>query len=761
MPATPSRAALRAFALFASALPCSAFAAPDDDRHDIVVTGQKPATIDNAPATKVSVTARQIEDQVNATNLEDTLKYLPSLVVRKRHIGDTQAPLATRTSGVGASARSLIYADGALLSALIGNNNSTASPRWSLVSPQEIARIDVLYGPFSAAYAGNSIGAVVNITTRLPDSLEGEANISTSLQSFSQYGTSRTLPATSIGATLGDRFGPLAVFASYSHVTSNSQPLAYITATRAALPGTSGAATSGGYDDVNRAGAAIRVIGAGGFEHQVQDFAKLKLALDVTPDIRLTYVGGLFLNRTDATAESYLQNANGPVYSGTLNIAGYPYTVAASAFSNNVYHYEERHWSHSLSATGSTGAVDWQVIGTLYDFAKDEQRTPTGALPGAASGGGGTIMRLDGTGWYTLDAKALWRAGDAHRIGAGYHRDRYTLTSNRYATTDWIAGVPGALNLASSGHTQTQAVWAQDAWTILPPLTLTLGGRYEWWKAYDGVNFSPTLLPTPTVLQPSLSANRFSPKAALAWTPAKGWKVTLSFGEAYRFPTVTELYQAVTVGANQQSPNPNLRPERALSEELAIQHGDGDRYIRLSLFNEAITDALLSQTAPIAPGSSTLVSYVQNVDRVRTRGIELAMVERDLLPRFDLSGSITLIDPRIRADAAFPAAIGKRPPQVPLRKATIVATWRPTDAISLTAAGRYASRSYGTIDNSDPVSNTYQGFGSYVVADLRANFRVTPHWQMAVGVDNIGNRKYFLFHPFPQRTVSAELSYWL
>ena len=761
MPATPSRAALRALALFASALPVPAFAAPDDDQRDIVVTAQKPATIDNVPATKASVTARQIEDQVNTTNVEDTLKYLPSLVVRKRHIGDTQAPLATRTSGVSASARSLIYADGALLSALIGNNNSTASPRWSLVSPQEIARIDVLYGPFSAAYAGNSIGAVVNITTRLPDSLEGEANISTSLQSFSQYGTSRTLPATSIGATLGDRFGPLAVFASYSHVTSNSQPLAYVTATRAASPSNSGAVTNGGYDDVNRAGAAIRVIGAGGFEHQVQDFAKLKLALDVTRDIRFTYVGGLFLNRTDATAESYLQNASGPVYSGTLNIAGYLYTVAPSAFSNNVYHYEERHWSHSLSATGSTGAVDWQVIGTLYDYTKDEQRIPTGALPGAASGGAGTITRLDGTGWYTFDAKALWRADDTHRISAGYHRDRYTLASNRYAATDWIAGATGALNLASSGHTQTQAVWAQDAWTIVPPLTLTLGGRYEWWKAYDGVNFSPTLLPTPTVLQPSLSAARFSPKAALAWTPAKDWKVSLSFGEAYRFPTVTELYQAVTVGANQQSPNPNLRPERALSEELAIQHGDGDRYIRLSLFNEAISDALLSQTVPISPGSSTLVSYVQNVDRVRTRGMELAVVERDLLPRFDLSGSFTLIDSRIRADAAFPTAIGKRPPQVPLRKATIVATWRPTDAISLTAAGRYASRSYGTIDNSDPVSNTYQGFGSYIVADVRANFRVTPHWQMAVGVDNIGNRKYFLFHPFPQRTVSAELTYRL
>lgn len=759
MPYPDTCAAGRALALAATALaPTLAHAEDKTEQRDIVVTAQRAAKPDPSPNSSASLTARQIEDTVNARNVEDTLKYLPSLVVRKRHIGDTQAPLATRTSGIGASARSLIYADGALLSALIGNNNTSASPRWNLISPQEVQRVDVLYGPFSAAYPGNSIGAVVTITTRLPEHLEGEVNVATSLQKFGQYGTNRVLPTTSFGAVLGDRFGRLAVFASYSRVRSNGQPLSYVTATRGAAGG-SGSPTTGGYDDLNRTGAPIRVLGAGGFEHQVQDFAKLKLALDVTPAIRLSYVGGLFLNDTDSTAESYLSNTAGPVYAGTLNSAGYPYSVAASAFSNTVYRYDERHWSHSLSATGSGGAVDWQVIGTLYDFAHDEQRIPTTALPAAASGGAGTITRLDGTGWRTLDARLAWRIGGGHALSVGGHYDRYTLASNRYTTTDWIAGAPGTLNLASSGETRTVAAWAQDAWTILPPLTLTLGGRYEWWKAYDGVNYAPNLLPTPTLRQPGLSAGRFSPKAALAWRPGNDWKVALSFGEAWRFPTVTELYQVVAAGTDQQSPNPNLKPERALSEELAIQHGDGERMIRLSLFNEAIRDALLSQSS-LLPGSGT-VSFVQNVDRVRTRGIELAMAERDLLARFDLSGSVTLVDPRITADAAFPAAIGKRPPQVPLRKATIVATYRPTDTVALTAAARYSSRSYATIDNSDPVANTYQGFGSYVVVDLRANFHVARHWRMAVGVDNVANRKYFLFHPFPQRTLSAELSYRL
>src|SRR4029078_4090039 len=112
-----------------------------------------------------------------------------------RHIGDTQAPLATRTSGVGSSARSLIYADGVLLSALNGNNNSFASPRWGMFAPEEIDHVDVLYGPFSAAFPGNAIGAVVNITTKLPEKLEASAAAAWNLQSFSQYATRGHYPA--------------------------------------------------------------------------------------------------------------------------------------------------------------------------------------------------------------------------------------------------------------------------------------------------------------------------------------------------------------------------------------------------------------------------------------------------------------------------------------------------------------------------------------------------------------------------------------
>ncbi len=734
----------------------------DDQRDVVVVTGGSTAQ-EQRPVTVETRTAEEIAETTSVTNAEDALRYFPNIVVRKRHIGDTQAPITTRTSGVGASARSLIYADGVLLSALIGNNNSSASPKWGTVSPEEIASIDVLYGPFSAAYAGNSIGAVVEINTRMPEKFEGTLSAGSSVQSFDQYGTSGDFSAWQASATLGNRIGPFSFWLAATHTNSDSQPLAYVTAARPASPSAAGAPPTGAFADVNRLGAPIVVLGAGGLEEQAQDNLKLKTAWDITESIQLAYTIGRFANDTQSDVESYLRNGAGQtVYAGgPFNIGGYVYNIAASAFSNNVYDFEEEQWSQSLSLSGASPEFDWRVVAAAYDYAISEQRLPSTALPAARTGGAGSITRGDGTRWQTLDAKGVWRpaaAGGVHEISFGWHGDRYELTSERFATSNWLSGPAGALATASRGKTQTAAIWAQDAWDIVPDVTLIAGGRWESWKAYDGFNYSAS--PTLNVQQPERSADTFSPKASLRWAFAPDWSARVSAGQAYRFPTVGELYQAITTGATLTVPNPNLRPEDALSTEWSLERSFENGNLRLTVFTEDIEDALISQSAPLVTGSTQLFNYVQNVDKVESRGVELVGSISDvLIPGLSLTGNVTYVDSKTAEDAVFPAAVGKQTPQVPEWRSTLVATYRPNDQWAFTLAGRYIDRIYGTIDNSDSVSHTYQGFEGFMTWDARVSYEFDPHWTFAAGLENFGDADYFLFHPFPQRTATAELQY--
>ncbi|RAK59837.1 TonB-dependent receptor [Phenylobacterium hankyongense] len=762
----PSRSRAPARALFAAAAaltpalaPALAHAdeAPPTTISGVVVQGQAPDAAQ--PLSTTSLDAERITRTINATTVEDTLKYLPSLLVRRRHIGDTQAPLATRTSGVGSSARSLIYADGVLLSALIGNNNSNASPRWSMVSADEVERVDVRYGPFSAAYPGNSIGAVVEFTTRKPEQLEGEARAAAGWQTFSHYGSRTDAPTYEASASAGDRRGPFWWRVSLNHLDSESQPLTYITATRPAATSTAGQPVTGAVADLSRTGAPIVVLGEGGLEHQVQDNAKLKLGWEITPHLEASYLVGYFGQDDDAGVRSYLRDASGAsVYAGALNLGGYAYNVAPGAFANGLYRLKESHWMQALSLTGApSAAFSWQAVATLYDYATDEQRSPS-ALPGGLSGGPGSILDLSGTGWRTFDLQAGWRPGGAQAFRAGLHYDLYELASNRYDTADWQGGAKGALAAASLGKTETQALWLEDAIRFTPAVDLTLGVRFERWRAFAGLSYSRT--PPLNVSQPTLSADRTSPKAVLAWTPNDAWRATASVGLAYRFPTVSELYQAITTGPTLSVPDPNLAPERAVSSEVAVERRFASGRARLSLFTEDVSDALIAQTAAISPGSTTLVSFVQNIDIVRSRGAEAVVEWRDAFVRgLDLSASATFVDSKIARDPVLPAAQGKRTPQVPRFRWTAVASWRATERLTLTGAARYSDRVYATIDNSDPLTHTYQGFDGYLVADVRATYRLNDHWSAAVGVDNLGGRDYFLFHPFPQRSALAEIKY--
>jgi iron complex outermembrane receptor protein len=132
----------------------------------------------------------------------------------------------------------------------------------------------------------------------------------------------------------------------------------------------------------------------------------------------------------------------------------------------------------------------------------------------------------------------------------------------------------------------------------------------------------------------------------------------------------------------------------------------------------------------------------------------------------ELNATATGLDARTLAmtgraspTAAANAAIGKRLPNIPEWRASFAGTYHKTDNLAFTVGGRYSSKLYTTLDNTDVNPNTYQGFAEWFVMDTHANYRVNRHWSAGAGVDNLLNRKYFLFHPFPQRTYVANLKY--
>ncbi len=763
----PSAAAPCARLLFAIALSLAAFAASASetaadaapprkpkDLGTVEVVGTQPTSLPTQiPTTMEGISGEEVETRINATDAEDALKYFPSLLVRKRYIGDyDHAVLATRASGTGNSARSLVYADGIPLSNLLGNGASF-TPRWGLVSPEEIERVDVLYGPFSAAYPGNSVGAVVDYVTRMPERFEAHAKTGYYVEDFELYRTNRNYAARAFSASIGDRIGDLSLWLSLQRLDSEAHPIAYANLLASAGSNGSGVPVDGEIAGENPRRQPWYLLGATGQTNTLQDHAKLKLAYDFAPDLRLSYVLGLWKNEAFRDSETWLHDAAGnPIYSGNVQIDGRRYTIPATAIS--LQRADLQHRMQGLSLRRSRGGEwDFAIGLSRYDYLRDRLRSPTVARPVADSGGTGRIADSEGTGWTTASLAFTWRPNAAHVLEFGLQDDRHRLRTRVFDTTNWIEGEATTRYSAFGGRTGLRSVFVQDTWRGSERWTATLGLRHERWRAHDGLLANAAS----EFGFPERSETAFSPKAAFAYALTPDWSLQASIGRALRFPTVSELYQGSIATNVVVNNDPNLKPERSVTSELSlIRRGERSDW-RVTVFHERTRDALYSQTnVTVFPN----VTNIQNVDAIRTSGLELAGHWFDLVaPGLDLDASLTFADSIIRENRNFPASVGRWQPRVPRWRANLVANYRTGEHWSFTAAARYSGRQFNTLDNSDTNSETYTGTSPFLVLDLRTKYRHDRHWSASLGVDNLGNRTYWNFHPYNQRTWAAELRY--
>ena len=382
----------------------------------VTVTGPRPTSLPTQiPTTMESATREQIETRVNATDSEDALKYFPSLLVRKRYIGDyNHAILSSRASGTGNSARSAVYADGILLSNYLGNGVGAA------VVPAAL-------GPGDAG--GDRAGRrhVRPVLGRLPGQLgrrggrlrhphadpAGGACRGRLRRRSRSSCTRRTRPSRLADQRLArQKAATWPGGSTLNRTDSDGQPLTFATAAgqrrharqpparRSAAPcPASTTPTSPGTSSAT----ARSTTPAGPRQAQ----ARLRPDADAARELRF----GLWHNESAGDASSYLRDGNGndrlqrpdqhrrpQLHAGRRRLRRDPRNLT--------------HLMHGLSVKSHTqGRWDWEVAASRYDYQRDDKRQNAAAnpRPGAESGGAGTLADGSGTGWTTLAAKGIWR----------------------------------------------------------------------------------------------------------------------------------------------------------------------------------------------------------------------------------------------------------------------------------------------------------------------------------------------------------------
>lgn len=702
---------------------------------EIVVTAtrtEKEAA--SAPGNVKVVTKKDIQTR-NIQTVDGALNSLPGVFDRRANLMDTLSSVTM--GGIPGQNRTLILQDGVPL-----NSAYTGDVSLTGMATGNVERIEVVQGPFSSLYGGYAMGGVVNVLTKMPDKREFTVQ--------SGYGTSSHRGESlddlqKYYMSYGDRpLEKLRLFLSYGYKSTNGYPKDIVAASSRPTSGITGWTRT-----TSNTGATRYLIGDKGDNTWWDDNLDIKVGYDFSgvSKLKASVMRTRYRYNYDEP-HTYLANAAGtPVYSyGSGSSA-----VRESSFTSGSGYTETM--LYSVNYETEIGIAKTKLSLALNDQGQNWYTTPNTSSPYATlSGLNGKVSSSPNQNYYA-DFQATLPLFSRHllTVGASFKAGRSDTEENSltyYKDEDSKTG----LTYNSGGKDTTYSVFVQDEILILKNLTAYVGFREDWWKTYDGYanQFGSGAFAN---TYDSRSDSSFSPKASLVYRPFDATTLRTSVGQAFRAPTMYELYRTwVSSTGVTYNGNPDLTPEKVTSWDAGLTQGLWKgATVSATYFENYLKDLIYRKTV-----SSTQSDYI-NAGRAESKGVMLE-IEQRFGKELRFFSNFTYTDTRIKENSAKPTTVDKRLTYLPEQMFNAGADLE-IGPFSASVVGRYVSKRYTDDENGDTVSNVPGSYDSFTTADAKVAYKVCKYATVAFSVNNIADERHYESYQSAGRLWFGELEF--
>ena len=693
---------------------------------DIVVTATRTEkALETVPGT-VNVVTKKEMDTRNITTVDGALNTLPGVFNRRQSLMDTQS--AVTLNGIPEQKRTLILIDGIPL-----NNAYDGSVSFTALPTENVEKVEVVQGPFSSLYGGYAMGGVVNIITKMPEKREftvisgygSSWHRGESLDDFQKY-------YVSYGDKLNDK---LSLLLSYGYKATNGYPKDLNVQSSKPTAGITGWSYTS--DNGTSGGKTSYLIGDKGDNTWWDDSLSIKTRYNLTEDSKLgvSFMRNRYKYNYD-DPHTYLSNASGnPVYSyGTVNQSSYD--DGSGGREVNIY---------NVNYETEIGIAKTKLTLGLNDEVKSWYVSPGTTASTTLTGGPGQVSSSPSQN-YTADLQFTVPLFTRHVLTFGGSFKTDSANTQQYNLTNWKDETSStALTYNSGGKDRTYAAFIQDEILLLTNLTAYIGFREDWWGPYDGYAnqfgagaFAKTY--------DSRSASSFSPKLAVVYKPFEVTTLKASAGQAFRGPTVYELYRTwVSSSGVTYNSNPDLQPETTTSWDVGVVQTlwKGAKFTA-TYFDNYLKDLIYRMSV-----SATQQNYI-NAGKAESQGITLELEQRfDKLLR--LFANYTYTDARIKENSASPLSVDKRLVNLPDTMVNAGAECE-VGPLMTSVTGRYVGKRYSDDQNRDTINGVYTSYDPAFTADGKVSYKVTKFATLSVSVDNIFDNSYFSYYQAPGRS---------
>ncbi|MCD6681369.1 MAG: TonB-dependent receptor [Burkholderiaceae bacterium] len=732
-----------------------------DDRalESVVVTATRSAAEAlNVPASATVVGPNELEER-NPLRLGDALADVPGLYIRGAAMGVNfpgtgQGVLSLR--GIPRTPRTLVMIDGQPV-----NNALTGGIDVAGIPLASVERVEVVRGPYSALYGGSAMGGVINFITAAPDDALTEVRLGAG--SFRQRGASlvhRKRYESGLGVSMSVAYRESEGDPDSDYVVKQQfQP-------RAGTPPPPAIPVAGVVPTRDPDGTARYWVGLQGARPWYQDNAQLSLYY--SPSAATDLVAGLGWGEYSvgySRPRSFLRDAAGnPVFTGAVSFddAGVARRLSLEQtdwFTPTPAGERDRRAFVRASHRFDGGSRLQAQLGVLRHNLFFSQ-----AAAGAQYASGRGVFtdqpnrRIDGELSLRTPMSATWTL-----IG-GLSMNRSKLDRSDSMLSDWrerdTAGAPVS---ADGGQSSNLAVFVQSEHDLAPGWSLYLGGRYDRFQTEGyAKQYSPMLAEQRF---DERSFDQFSPKLALVWQARPALSLRASYGRGFRPPALYDLYGSSVVRAGpltlETLAAPDLVPERVSAFELGADLSlGGQRRASVTLYRQRLEDLIYRRTLP---GSTPVLRRLQNenVAAADVDGVEASLRWPTPVAGLVAFGSLTHhFRFEVAENDSVPEMVGKELTDVPRTSWSAGVEYRQ-GAWSGLLALRHVDHVFGSGDdlNRDRVEGVFTSYDGYTVATARAGWQIDRNWGVNLSIDNLTDRKYFVYTRQPGRTFYGELVY--
>jgi len=748
----------KSIALITSLFTLSPVLGAENEPEEIVVWGSESDRI-FTNVSPTSVLGPEDFRSINVATTEDVVKYEPSLVIRRRFIGDSNGVMGMRGSNMFQTSRSMVFADGVPLHYLL-QSRWNGAPRWTMVSASEIASVNVLYGPFSAEYSGNAMGGVVEIETAIPQQSEFHFDSSYFSQSFDEYGFDDNVSGYKSFMSYGNKIGDTSFYLSVNRLDNESQPQTFRyggNSSSAIATPVVGAIT--GNDERGRSRQWFMDTGV--VDTQTNNY-KFKLGHDFGNWSTLLNVAYEDRNSVNDSANSYLRDDSGnTVYRGDVIQDGVQFSVPASRFATG--DLERRSLSMGLRLRGQLSeTVELEANVNRFSVLRDETRSSAAHPNDPLFTSAGQVSDFGDTGWDTAEVKLYFDDLGVPGLGlvTGLRKESFKLNLDVFNSDNYAAGDKDRFTSRSGGETDILAAYAQLNWQFADHWDMALGVRYEDFESSNGYfdNDDPNTTAFDLERLPTRNDNGVSPKFSIGFQPDNDWSFRYSIARALRFPIVEELFSQFEAYNAISISNAGLDPEAGLHHNLMAQRSIENGYVRLNYFTETIKDAIESQST-ILDGGTSLRTFLP-LDEIKTSGLEFIVNAADfIIPNLDIRFNAVYTDSEIVKNEPNPSIEGNVYPRMPEWRGNLLATYNINQNWDAGLNLQYASDSFGRTDNTDRQDNVYGAQDAYTRLGLKSTYRLNNGLSFGLGIDNLTDEIAYVAHPWPGRSIYLNMSY--